>query len=103
MGLEPFEPAGFVERVDLVRDDQHWFVCQPLAGRISAREQVQLPRDHLEIVNWFAAADRGDVDQMDEDFGPLEMTEKTRAETVTVMRTFDQSRHVRDDERAIAG
>ena len=59
MRAQPLEPLRIVERVDLVRRDDHRLVLQPLARRVASREHRQLARDHLEVLHRIAP----DVDE----------------------------------------
>src|SRR5687768_13416541 len=77
MRAQRLEPRRIVERVDLVRGDDHRLVAQPFPGRVAAGEQLQLPGDYVEIRHRIAAACRGYVDHVNEHFRALEMAQET--------------------------
>ena len=55
MPLETREPLGLVERVHLVGGDDHRLLGEPLARRVAAREELELARDDVEILDGIAA------------------------------------------------
>ncbi len=56
----------------------------------------------VEILDRIAAGRRRHVDEVHEHFRALEMAQEPVPEAVPGVRALDQSRHVGDDERAIA-
>ena len=102
MRAQALEPGRIVQRVDLVRGDDDRLVLQPFARGVAPGEQRELARDHVEILDRIAPSRRRHVDDVHEDAGPLEMAQEPMAEAVALVRPLDQSRHVGDDERAIA-
>ena len=56
----------------------------------------------VEVLDRIAPVDRRHVDDVHQHARALEMAEEAMAEPVPLVRPFDQSRHVGDDERAIA-
>ena len=103
MRAQPLQPVGIVERVDLVRRDDHRLVLQLLAGGVAAGKQRQLAHDHVEVLDRIAAARRRDVDEVDQHLGAFEVAQEAVAEAVARVRAFDQPGHVGDDEAPVAG
>ena len=90
MLLEARQPLRIVERVDLVRRDDHRLVGQPFARRIASGKQLQLARDDLEVLDRIAAARRRDVDEVHEHLRALEVAQEPMAEAVPRVRALDQ-------------
>ena len=82
MCLEPLQALRLVERVDLVRRDEQRLVREPLSGRVASREQRELARDDVEVLDRIAARGRRHVDEMDQHLGALEMAQEPVPEAV---------------------
>ena len=87
---QPGQPIRIVERVELVRGDQHRLVGEPFAGGVAAGEERELARDDVEILDGIAAARRREVDEVHQHLGALEVAQEAMAEAVARMRAFDQ-------------
>src|SRR5439155_26597784 len=84
-----------IDRIDLVGGDE-----LRLGGERRLKE-LELATDGLEILHGVASTRAGDIDQMHEHLRPFEVAQELMAETLSAMRTLDQSGHVGDDEAAI--
>ena len=103
MHSQPFQPRWIIERVDLVRGHDHRLVLEAARRTHRGREKLELTHDHIVVVHRLTSARRGDVDEVNQHLGPLEMTQEAVAETLAVVRPFDQSGDVGNDEAALAG
>src|SRR5262245_22043865 len=92
MAFQPLDAGRIVERVDLAGNHD-------LRLRGERRiEQTKLLSNDVEIVHRIAARGARDVDDVQKDLGPFDVSEKSIAETVARVRTLDEARHVGDDE-----
>src|SRR5882762_4998685 len=91
---QTLESLRLIERVDFRGHHNLRTLCQP---RIISR---QLAIDDLVISHRVSTRDRRHVDQMQQQFGPLNVPQEAIAESVSLVRAFDQSGYVGNDKRA---
>ena len=63
--------------------------------------EAELAANDLEVLDRIAPRRAGHVDQMDQHLRALDVTQKLMAESVALVRAFDQPGHVGDDEAAL--
>ena len=93
--LERGDALRIVERVDLVGGHQLRLLEQLRVV------ELELAADGVEVLDRVASRRAGDVDQVNQHLGALDVAQELMAEAVAFVRAFDQAGHIGDHEAAI--